>query len=169
MIYDKFEILEREMAQEFINGIYTFESNCLKCEIIEAKIIIHYPYNFNGNDKNISVIGQLDYENHFLNKYILIYNDSSSKFGHMFKIKRNLNNYLTSLQLYENSAPITDEYFKEIGIIIKYSNEAFNYNSNNPALNRKEKKNDINNNPSKEIFNKRRQLSLDIKRNNFFN
>ena len=168
MIYDKFEILEREMAQDLIN-IYSTKNNYLKCGINEGKIIIHYPQNFNGNDKYISVIGHLNNENRFLNEYILIYNDFSPKFGHMQSIKRNLNNYLTSLQLYENSAPIVDNNYKEIGIIIKYSNETFNYNLNNLEINRKEIKNDINNNSSKEIINNRRQMSMDIPKNDFFN
>ena len=172
MIYDKFEILEREMAEDLINGIYrTYgingfttiygkESNYLKCDLNEGKIIIHYPLNFNGNDKYISVIGQLNYENNFLNEYILIYNDSSSQYRHKLKIKGNLNNYLSSLQLYENSEPIIiDESYKEIGIIIKYSNETFNYNSSNPDANKKEIKNDINYNPSNETINNRPQYS----------
>jgi hypothetical protein len=124
MIYDKFEILEREKAHDLFDGIYKkyginrifviygSENNCLKCEINEGKIIIHYPQDFFCNDKCISVIGQLNYENQFLNDYILIYNDSSSKSNHMNYIKKNLNQYLTSLQLYENSAPITDKHFK---------------------------------------------------------
>jgi len=164
MIYYKFEILEREMAQDLINNInkiYPKENNYLKCEINEGKIIIHYPQNFNGNDKFISVIGQLNNENHFLNEYILIYNDSSSRLGHMHNIKRNLNNYLTSLQLYKNSAPIIDENYKEIGTIIKYCNEAFNYDSNNLRINI----NEINNNSSKWEFNNNPKYSLEKNEN----
>ena len=46
MIYDKFEILEREMVQKFIIGIYSTyginstESNYLKCEINEGNMEI---------------------------------------------------------------------------------------------------------------------------------
>ena len=151
MIYDKFEILGKEEAQDLIKGLYGLHNNNLKCEINEGKIIIHYPQNFNGNKKYTSVIGQLNYENHFLNEYILIYNDLSSKFGHLFNIKGNLNNYLSALQLYENSAPIIDRDYKEIGTIIKYSNEAFN--SNYLPMNINEIKNDINNNSKKASFN----------------
>ena len=151
MIYDKFEILEKEEAQDLINGLYGPHNNNLKCVINEGKIIIHYPQNFNGNNKYISVIGQLNYENHFLNEYILIYNDLSSRNGHIYNIKGNLNNYLSTLQLYENSEPIIDRDYKEIGIIIKYSNE--NFNSSNLSKNINEIKNDINNNSIKETFN----------------
>ena len=162
MIYDKFEILEREMALDLFNGIYkkygigifsiyASESNYLKCVINEGKTIIHYPQDFYGNDKYISVIGKLNSENHFLNEYILIYNDSSSRSNHIDNIKENLNKYLSSLQLYENSAPITDEKYKEIGLIIKYNNEIVNYNSDNLKMKIKEIKNSMNNNSIKEI------------------
>jgi len=158
-IYDKFEILERKMAQDFINELYRVytmgggtiiatENNYLKCEINEGKIIIHYPQNFNDNNKYISVIGELKNDNHFLNEFILIYNDSSSKSYHMNYIKGNLNNYLSNLQLHENSAPIIDKDYKEIGIIIKFSNETLNYNS------------DINNNLSKTTINVKPQYPL---------
>jgi len=165
MIYDKFEILEREMAQDLINGIfrvygvgmnviYATEDNYLKCEINEGKIIIHYPKNFNRNDKYISVIGQLNNENQFLNEYILIYNDYSSQYNHMNNIKRNLNHYLASLQnqLIENSAPIVLGEYNEIGTIIKYSKETFNYNSNNQPMNKEEIKININNDLNKGTF-----------------
>ena len=158
MINDKFEILEKEMAEDLINGINkanrilgffeisSGESNYLKCFINEGKIIINYPENFNGNDKYISVIGQLDYENHFLNEYILIYNDYSSQSRHIFNIKRNLNNYLSSLKIKGNSEPLIDANNQEIGIIIKYNNE--NTSLNDIMMNEKEIKNDINKKPS---------------------
>ena len=78
----------------------------------------------------------------------------------MNNIKGNLNNYLSNLKLHENSAPITDKNYKEIGTIIKYRNETFNYNSNNLAINTKEIKNDINNNSSKATFINEPQYSL---------
>ena len=151
MIYDKFEILEKEEAQDLINGLCGIYNNNLKCIINEGKIIIHYPQNFNGNNKFISVIGQLNYENQFLNEYILFFNDLSSRFGHIYNIKGDLNNYLSNLQLYENSAPIIDKEYKEIGTIIKYDNETFN--SNNLPMNINEIKSDINNNSSKDTLN----------------
>ena len=170
-IYNKFEILEREMAQDLINEIYRVysigmntiiatENNYLKCEINEGKIIIHYPQNFNNNNKYISIIGEIENDNHFLNEFILIYIDSSSKSWHMNHIKGNLNKYLSNLQLHENSEPIIDKNYKEIGIIIKLSNEIVNNNSNNLAINTKEIKSDINNNMSKTTFNKEPHYSL---------
>ena len=157
-IYDRFELLEREKAKDLINGIYitygfgmirkySDEINYLKCIINEGKIIIHYPQNFNGNDndKYISVIGELNYENRFLNKYVLIYNDSTSQSMHINYIKGNVNKYQASLQFFQNSAPIIDEDYKDIGTIIKFCNETFSSNSNNLRNKIKEIKNDINN------------------------
>ena len=182
LIYDKFEILERDMVQKLINEIYrsyginSTENNYLRCELNEGKVIIHYPKNFNDNNKYISVIGQLNYENHFLNEYILIYNDSSSKSNHINHIKGNLNKYLKSLELQfiENSAPITDKNYKEIGIIIKYSNETSNYNSNNLRMNTNENTNDLINNYIKGNSNSKTQYfpikkGNDINQNTFYN
>ena len=161
MIYDKFEILEREKALNLFDGIYRVygiyglftiygsENNYLKCVINEGKIIIHYPQDFFCNDKCISVIGQLDNENLFLNEYILIYNDSSSRSDHMSSIKGDLNKYIKSLQLYQNSAPITDKNYKEIGAVIKYDNETSNYNSSIIKNKIKEIKDNIKNNSNK--------------------
>ena len=164
MIYDKFEILDKEMAKDLIDGIFGIESNCLECEINEGKIMINYPENFNGNNKYISVIGQLDYENHFLIEYILFYNDLLSFYNHKNKIKGKLKSYLSSLQLYDDNAPIIDknENYKEIGTIIKYTSEVSNYNLNSLRIKEKEKENenDINNNSNKEKINAKPQDSF---------
>jgi len=169
MIYDKFELLEKEKARDLINGIYLYraygqfrrysnENSFLKCIINEGKIIIEYPQNFNGNDKDkyIFVIGELNDENNFLNEYIIIYNDYSSKCNHINSIKGNLNNFLSTLQLYKNSMPIIDRNNNEIGTIIKFCSETCTYNpinSNTQIINKKEINNNINNNTIKETFN----------------
>ena len=157
MIYDKFELLEKDSG---ILGRYSSEVNFYKCILNEGKIIIQYPQNFNGNDKYISVIGELNYENKFLNEYILFYNDYSSQSRHIYNIKGNINNYLSTLQLYKNSTPIIDSYYNEIGTIIKYCYETCTYNSNNIIMNKKEIENDINNNSRKGIFNNEHKFSL---------
>jgi len=128
MIYDKFELLEKEIAEKLNDEIKEKEN--LKCEINGKKILIHYPENFNGNDKCVSVIGQLNDKNQFLCEYILIYNDSKSQSKHIFNIKGKINKYLSSLQLYENSSPIIDENYNEIGTIIKYNTEIYNNDQN---------------------------------------
>ena len=150
MIYDKFELLEKEIAENFIDEIKGNEN--LKCEINGKKILIHYPENFNSNDKCVSVIGELNDKNHFLCEYLLIYNDSSAQSKHILNLNGKINKYLSSLQLYENSAPIIDTEYNEIGIIIKYNNETFNNNSNIKKENKKEISN-ISNNSSKEKAN----------------
>ena len=155
MIYNKFEILEKEFAENLIDGIKGNEK--LKCEINEGKFLIHYPENFNGNDKYVSVIGQLNEKNHFLCEYILIFKDSSSKNYHINNIKGKINNYLSSLQLYMNSAPIIDKNYNEIGTIIKFINN----DSDNIKENIKEI-NDISNSSSKrkvknEVSNKKNE------------
>ena len=169
MIYDKFELLEKEKARDLINGIYLYraygqfrrysnENSFLKCIINEGKIIIEYPQNFNGNDKDkyIFVIGELNDENNFLNEYIIIYNDYSSKCNHINSIKGNLNNFLSTLQLYKNSMSIIDRNNNEIGTIIKFCSETCTYNpinSNTRIINKKQINNNINNNTIKETFN----------------
>ena len=173
LIYDKFELLEREKAQELINGIYitygfgmigkySDEINYLKCIINEGKIIIQYPQNFNGNDKDkyISVIGELNYENRFINEYALIYNDFTSQFMHINSIKRNINKYLASLHFFKNSSPIIDKNYKEIGTIIKYCNRVYDYNSNDQKMNENEIKKIIDNKPRNTTSNNESQNPL---------
>jgi len=169
MIYDKFEILSKEMVQILIDEGYGSLNNPLECEINEGKIIINYPSYFNNNDKYILVIGYLNYENQFINEYILFYNDYSAVFNHMYEIKGNLKGYLSSLQLYENSSPIIDRNYKEIGTIIKYNSETSNYNLNNLIMKEKEIEinNDIINKSNKGIFNDEPQDSANkINENN---
>jgi len=176
-IYDKFYLLEREKAQDLINGIYisygfgmigkySDEINYLKCIINEGKIIIQYPQNFNGNDntKYISAIGELNYENQFLSEYVLIYEDYASQNNHINSIKRNINKYLTSLQFFQNSAQIIKNNYKEFGTIIKYCNETCTYNSND--MNENEIKNDKDNNPGNETSNQESQNPLKKDENN---
>ena len=171
MIYDKFELFEKEFAENLIDGIK--ENEKLKCEINEEKILIPYPENFNGNDKCVSVIGQLNGKNQFLSEYILICNDSSSQSKYILNIKGEINNYLSTLQLYENSAPIIDENYNEIGTIIKYNNEVYNNGSNIIKENIKEI-NDINNNSNQrkannEYSNKKNKNENDINKKILFN
>jgi len=178
-IYDKFYLLEREKAQDLINGIYisygfgmigkySHEINYLKCIINEGKIIIQYPQNFNGNGntKYISAIGELNYENQFLNEYVLIYEDYISQTNHINSIKRNINKYLASLQFFQNSAPITDKNYNEIGTIIKYCNETCTYNSHDQNMNENEIKDDKDNNPGNGTSNQESQNPLKKNENN---
>ena len=132
MIYDNFEIFSLKAMNLFIDGINGNENNCLKCYLVEGKIIINYPFNKHGNKRYVCVLGSLNDENTFIKEYILIYNDENEHIYHMNKINGKLINYLNTLQLYNNSQPITNGKFEEIGIIIKVgnNNEDINYNYN---------------------------------------
>ena len=118
LIYDDFEIIEREIIKKFIYNLNIINNYFLECIINEGKIIINYPNNFNSI-KFISVIGTLNKENIFITEYILIYDDINEKINHINKINGRLNKYLNELQLYNNSQPIINNQYKEIGIIAK--------------------------------------------------
>ena len=147
-IFDNFEMLEKSVVDLFIYDI-GYENNYLECSLGQGKIIINYPWDRNSN--YISVIGTLNNENNFIKEYILIYYSYSDKLTHMNELKYKLNNYLQSLQLYDNSAPITEkETYKEIGKIIKLENnnvENFkkNYTPNDNINNINPKLNTLNN------------------------
>ena len=64
MIYDNFEIFEKNILELFVDDINGNENNFLKCFFCEGKIIINYPYNINKN--YVSVIGTLNKKNNFI-------------------------------------------------------------------------------------------------------
>ena len=129
MIYETFEIFNEKAFSLFIENIFNID-NYLECCISEGKIIIHYPLNFNGNKKEISVIGSLDNENTFRKEYILIY-EKSQRDEHMNKIKRNIIKYLDNLQLVNNTQPIIKNQYDIIGTLIKFENNKINNYKNN--------------------------------------
>ena len=135
MIYDNFEIIEKDIIKLFIDDINKLNDCYLECTINEEKIIVHYPDNFVEN-QYASVIGKLDEDNSFITEYILVYKNQNEKYNHLNKIKGQLNNYLNNLQLFNNTEPILKDNvnFEIIGTIIKYDE-----NINNNAIN-----NDIN-------------------------
>ena len=85
MIYNNFEIIEKETIKLFINDIYKYNEYYLECTLNEGKIIIHYPDNFNGENKYVSVIGSLNNENTFITEYILIYKEIIYRDDHLKK------------------------------------------------------------------------------------
>ena len=131
MIYDNFVILEKDIVELFINNINGNEDNYLECILREGKIIINYPDNININKNFISVIGTIIEENIFLKEYILIYVNYTSFYNHTNKIKMNLINYLDNLKLINNSEPIINSYYEEIGIIIKFEDNINNIKKKN--------------------------------------
>ena len=66
MIYDNFEILDKNTAKQFIYNLCEEENNFLECSLNEEKIIIKYKNNILGNKNYISVIGILNNENTFI-------------------------------------------------------------------------------------------------------
>ena len=135
MIYNDFEIFEKNTIGLIINDINGNEDNYLECIINQGKIIIIYPNNFNGNKNDVCIIGSLNQENTFIKEYIIIYNDNSVCNSHLYKIKNNINNYLNNLQLYNNTQPIINSIYKEVGTIVKLGNNndeiTINNNNNN--------------------------------------
>ena len=134
MIYDSFEIINEKILNLFTEYISDRDSNYLECHISEGKIIVHYPLNFNGNKKEVSVIGSLNNDNIFIKEYILFY-EKNERYNHMIKIKGNIRNFLNGFQPDNNNTqPIVKNQYIIIGTIIKFGN-------NNNVI-----KDDINNN-----------------------
>ena len=150
MIYNNFELFEKEIIGQFIYDIYEMDSYYLECTLNEEKIIIHYDEKLNGNNKFISIIGILDNDNTFVTEYILIYKNKKEQINHLRKISGSLNKYLNGLQLYNNSEPIIDYDYREIGVIIKYEknnsgNDNFSMNDiNQQNINYGNNQNEIN-------------------------
>ena len=128
MIYDNFEILNRDLARKFMDKNLNMEQLFIECYIIDNYIIINIPNKIKEN-KFISLIGE--YKNIFITKYILIYDDEEKRKLHLKTLLNNLNKYLNKLQFYENSLPIIDEKFNIMGTIIILKD---NYNNNRKSI-----------------------------------
>jgi len=122
-INENFEIISKDIIELFIGNIDENRNNNLKCILQEGKIIICFPQKF-GNNFFVSLLGKLNNENTFINEYILIYKESSSQNNHKKIIMNNITNFIEELQInmINNSQPITDNNYKEVGLIIKYDN-----------------------------------------------
>ena len=131
MIYDNFELIEEDTIKLFLDNISNLKSYYFECSYIEGKIIIYYPYNFNGSKKYSLVIGILNEEGTFLTEYILVYNNKNDQTKLIQKITGNSYNYLNNLQLINKCQSIYDYNNKEIGMIIKYESNDNNNNNNN--------------------------------------
>ena len=126
-IYNNFEIFRKDLFEKFINEKSIKSFKLLECTFNDGKIIINYPDNLNEK-KYVSVIGTINNEKTFKIEYLLIYYDNNEKNNHLNKIKNGLNNYLKNVQFVNETAPIINNSFKEIGIIVQY-------NSNNDEIN----------------------------------
>ena len=125
MVYNNFEILNRDLVRKFMDKNINIEQLFIKCYFIDNYIIINFPNKIKEN-KLISLIGE--YKNIFVTKYILIYDDEEKRKIHL---KNVLNNYLNKLHFYENSLPIIDEKFNIMGTIIILKD---NYNNNKKSI-----------------------------------
>ena len=121
-IYDNFGIIEKKVAELFIEGISSYSStdkNVLDCILIDGRIIIEYKTNLE-NPKYVCVIGSVDPNNFLIiNEYALIYNDYRDYSSHISSLKNKLNNFLQGLQLFNGTQPIIDSSYKEIGTLIE--------------------------------------------------
>ena len=133
-LYNNFELIQDNIIKKLniIENINNYE--CIaECIINEGKIILNYNYSLN-NDVYVSVLGKLDDENIFITEYILIYKSKIEQNKHINEISSNLINFIKGLQLYNNSQPIVDNNYKEVGIILK-NNISYIKNNFNKAPN----------------------------------
>ena len=73
MIYDNFEILDRNIAKKLISKNINLEKLFIECYIINNYIIVNFPNKLNEN-KLLSTIGI--YKHFFKTKYALIFEKS---------------------------------------------------------------------------------------------
>jgi len=123
LINENFEIVSKDIIELFVGKINENRNNYLDCTLQENKIIICFSQRF-GSNFFVSLLGKLNNENTFINEYILIYKESSSQNNHKKEITNGIINFINGLQMnmINNSQPITDENYREIGLIIKYDN-----------------------------------------------
>ena len=127
--YDNFEIIDPLIADLFIADINNLQGksgknsdkNCVECNLIENKVIIKFPKN---NNECLYQIGILDDQNTFKIEYLLNY--YRQYYNHFNNIMRNLNEYLSNVQFFEGTCPITSENYELIGQIIKMENKNSN-------------------------------------------
>ena len=122
MIYNNYWIIDKKIAELFIEGVSAYsaaDNNIVDCTINEGKILVEYGKSL-GNPKYVSIIGSVDPIDFFIiNEYALIYKDYPGYASNISSIKKQINNYIQSLQLYNRTSPIIDSSFKEIGNIIQ--------------------------------------------------
>ena len=133
-IYNNFSLINKNVIDVFIGQRYENE-NYLECIFTDNNVIINYPKSINTIQKYVSAIGNLDSENNFITKYLLIYDDEKERLLHINKLKNHLEYYLQKYfndqQLINNSQPITGDNYKEIGTFVKYEpNNTINQNNN---------------------------------------
>ena len=128
MIYNDFEIINKNILNLFIQNITECNKNLIECIFNNGKIIINIPNNNLNGNKIVSLIGILEpYYTYFIVEYILIYNNENNRNKHIKEIISNLDEYLNNLNFLNNNLEIVNNNSEIIGTIIKYDND----NNNN--------------------------------------
>ena len=149
-IYDKFEIIQKEIIEKLYNKEKILNNYYLDCIINDNKILINYPENPNGK-KYVTVIGSLEeYDKSFITEYILIFDKKEEQKKLINNIKGKINIYLNSLEFNNNIYCIEENSIK-LGIIYKNfsnnteieSNQIANDNNNTNII---DNENNSNNN-----------------------
>ena len=124
MIYNDFEIINKNILNLFIQNITECNKNLIECIFNNGKIIINIPNNNLNGNKIVSLIGILEpYYNYFIVEYILIYNNENNRNKHIKEIISNLDEYLNNLNFLNNNLEIVNNNSEKIGTIIKYDND----------------------------------------------
>ena len=158
IIYDNFEIYDEDFIRANMYDIYLVNDCRLECAISKGKIIINQK-NILNKDQYVLTIGKLNDNNTYITEYLIIYKESYSYHIDINKISRRLSQYMDDSQLQINdSGPIIDNEFKEVGTIVKYRGNN-NYSNNNNNLNSNNYNNNFpNNNNNNSINNKNNNI-----------
>ena len=89
------------------------------------------PNNLNNN-KFITLIGLIDYENNYTIKYLLIYYEDDYRKKHLRSISNQIESFINNNNFKDINPPIVyGNNCEIIGIIIKYENQIINKNEKN--------------------------------------
>ena len=113
------------------------------------------------------MIGNLNNDNIFIAKYFLIYYKDINRSKHIELLKKYLVNFLNGITFINNSAPILNDKYEIIGIIISNINEINNINLNEikESFNKKYKELEIKyNNLNSQIQKENQKLKIDLEK-----
>ena len=117
MIYDNFGIINKKIAELFIEGVNSSyssnDNNYLDCTVNDGKILINYEKKI-GNENYVSIIGSID-PNDFViyNEYALIYKKFNEYSSHNNSIKYKINKFTNELQLFNGVQPFINNKYEE--------------------------------------------------------
>ena len=172
-IDSNFELINKNVISLFIKN--NLQKNQVTYDIINDYILINYPKGIYENSQFITLIGNNNNKEFlFTTKYILIYYSDEERLKHIKILKKYLSNYLKGISLINNNAPIINDKYEIIGIIIRNDNNIDN-NSNTNFIKEykelelkyngeKEKINNLNNKIEelKGLLNKEKKINLDL-------